>query len=152
MASPRDVHLWHAVMSVSMVAMLVSPLSDGLSRLALVVFALCVGWCVVQMVRGASFWVYLRLGVCGVAMLAMLVPHRSAHAMHDMVEMASDPLTTVLTGVLIFALGCVAVAAGARLAIGWLAARSGTGVPNRLEPALEVAMATAMAFMLTAFV
>lgn len=73
--------------------------------------------------RNVHAW-HAVMGVSIVAMLAMLVPHPSSHAMHGMVGMANDPLPTVLTGVLIFALGCVAVAGGARLTIGRASRRS----------------------------
>lgn len=151
MAYHRDVRVWHVVMGVFMAAMLVSPLPGGLTRTALTVFAVCVGWCIVQIARRAGFGVYLRLGVCGVAMLAMLTAHTSSHAMPGMVDMPTDPRPTLLTIVLVIALASVVVAGTTRLAIPVRSSGGGAAVSNRFETALEVALAGAMVFMLAPF-
>jgi len=158
---PRDVQAWHGVMGGCMAAMLVTSLPGGFSRVAFAVFAACSGWCVVQMARSISRGVYLRLGVCSAAMLAMLPAQASAPSapsmpgmtgMTGMPGMASSP-PTQLAIVLIVALVCVGVAATTRLAsFGSTGHRGGRVVPRRLESACEVAMAVAMVYMLGSIV
>jgi hypothetical protein len=70
----RDLLTWHGLSAAAMVAMVAVTLPVWLAGAAAAVFAAGLVWCAVQAVRLSPRAPYLRLGVCSLAMLAMLVP------------------------------------------------------------------------------
>jgi hypothetical protein len=70
----RDLLTWHGVSAAAMLAMVAVTLPVWLAGAAAAVFATGLVWCAVQAVRLRPRAPYLRLGVCSLAMLAMLVP------------------------------------------------------------------------------
>jgi Domain of unknown function (DUF5134) len=154
---PRDVGAWHGLMGACMAVMLAASLPGRSSGAALAVFAVGVLWCVVQIARRTSGGAYLRLGVCCVAMLAMLVPAVVAGAtgetmagatgmtiagMAGMPAMPATSLPPLLGVVLIVALAGVVVSGTTRIA------GRERMVAYRVDAGCEIVTATAMAYML----
>ena len=154
---PGDVEAWHGLMGAVMAVMLLISLPRGPSLAAVGVFAVGGLWCVTRMGRRSSRGSYLRLGVCCIAMLAMLAPsaaaaaggsadhharHGNGHAMPGMSAMPETALPTALAVFLIVAMVGVVAAAARGLAA------SGHAVAFRIGTACEIATAAAMAYML----
>jgi hypothetical protein len=72
-----DLLLWHGLSAACMALMLVAALPAWLAGGAVAVFAVGVAWCTGRAVLGvpaSGRAAYLRLGVCCLAMVAMLLP------------------------------------------------------------------------------
>jgi len=113
-AHPRDLLVWHGFSAVAMTVMLTVLLPPWLALSGAALFAVGITWCMAQSVRRAARTPYLRLAVCCLAMVVMLLPrHAGRHAAGlDRPVLAASP--GLLTGALVVALVCVAVAAAAR--------------------------------------
>lgn len=159
---PRDILGWHAVAGAVMAVMLVVTIPGRFAGAALALFGLGVLWSVVQVARRISRAAHLRLGVCCVAMLAMLAPQvvalgatssgaaavqmdgmvMAAHSTADVAAGQPGSLLTMLAVVLVVAMVALVAGGVRRLAV------SGDVVGYRLETVGETVMATAMAYML----
>lgn len=154
----RDLDAWHVVMAAAMALMLLVTAPRVLSLVLLGVFVVAIAWAVAHLARRATPTAYARLGLGSVAMVAMLLPAALAsaaspavaHVHHGHAGPAAAPAgtsATVATPPVVFAVlvGLLAVVLVVRVA--GVLGRRGT-LPARLDACCDVAMATAMAWML----
>jgi hypothetical protein len=165
---PLDFEVWHGLMGTAMAVMLLAGLSEGQSRMVMVVFGGGVVWCAVRLVGRASRAAYLRLGACCAAMFAMLVPASTTGPSSDgpmsgmagmagMADMRGMPgmnagtLSPVIVVVLLVAMAGVIGAGLSRLALPG-GTSQGPVLMRRMQATGEMVMAGAMAYMLVGLV
>ena len=143
----HDLDAFHVAMGLAMVAMLLARPSRGLSILTVVVAAAALGWAVARLVRRSGRPAYLRLAAGSGAMLAMVLlpataataaaPHAGGHGHGSGATGVALVVPLLLVALMVVAAGRMLDAAGSRRAL-----------PDRLDACCDVAMASAMGYML----
>jgi hypothetical protein len=161
---PLELDVLHVVMGAVMIAMLVDLLPGRARTVAIGIFAAAGAWCFVRSLGGRAKRLYSRFGVVCVGMVAMFMPHAAlATTDHDAVSappaampgMSGHQMMGGGFGVpdlgdaasLIGILAVVAMMSVALSAVVQLGTDRGT-IACRLSAACEIAMATAMGYML----